>query len=110
MILNLLSPIQDFCSLDKVLDLALSDRFQLNPPVQDSMYIALSLTSLATGSRISEPNACLRGEEFLEFSNLVVTLFPNPIFLGKNECPMNRRVLCLFLDCLVMRINLIHYA
>ena len=49
------------------------------------------LLSLATGSRVSELNSLLRGEEFLEFSNFGVTLFPNPNFLAKNEKPDSRR-------------------
>ena len=78
-------------SLDKVLGLALSDQFQNNPSSTNLMYISLFLLSLATGGRISELFALLRGDEFLKFSDLGVTLFPNPNFLAKNEDPGNRR-------------------
>ena len=57
----------------------------------DSFYVTTFLLSLATGNRISELHSCLRGEEHLEFSNLGVTLFPNPNFLAKNEDPASRR-------------------
>ena len=78
-------------SLDKVLNLALSSRFQVAPSIEDLFLVTLFLTSLATGNRISEIGALLRDEEFLQFTDSDVTFFPNPSFLAKNECPQTRR-------------------
>ena len=49
------------------------------------------MLALATGARVSELHALLRSDEFLEFSEEGVTLYPNPNFLAKNENPQNRR-------------------
>ena len=78
-------------SLDRVLDLCLSKTFVHNPSILNSLYVSAFLLSLATGTRVSELHSILRGEEFMEFSNLGVRLFPNPNFLAKNERPDCRR-------------------
>ena len=78
-------------SLDKVLQLALSSRFQRNPSKEDLFMLTLFLMALATGSRISELHALARSDELIEFSEEGVTLYPNPDFLAKNEDPQFRR-------------------
>ena len=74
-----------------MLDLCLSNDFAVNPSLLNSLYTTSFLLSLATGARVSELNSILRGEEFMDFSELGVTLFPNPNFLAKNEKPEARR-------------------
>ena len=78
-------------SLDKVLDLALSPRFQVNPSILDSLMLSAFLISLATGARISELHALLRSSDFITFEDSGVTIFPNPNFIAKNENPGERR-------------------
>ena len=78
-------------SLDKVLSLAMSRRFQDSPSMEDLHMRTLFLLALATGNRVSELGAILRSEEYCCFSEEGVVLFPNPNFLAKNECPQARR-------------------
>ena len=78
-------------SIDKVLNLALMDEYMVNPSIVNSLSVTAFSLSLATGSRVSELHAVMRGKEFLEFSDLGVKLFPNPAFLAKNEAPNSRR-------------------
>ena len=78
-------------SLEKVLSLALSDRFQNNPSVEDSLMLCVFLMCLATGGRISEIHALLRTEDYVVFSESGVSLYFNPNFLAKNEHPGSRR-------------------
>ena len=86
-------------SLDKVLDLALSPRFQSNPSLEDLLMLTAFLLALATGGRLSELHALLRAEDFLSFEEQGVSLFPNPNFLSKNENPGDRRG-PIFISCL----------
>ena len=72
-------------SLDKVLELALSPRFQVNPSVLDSLMLTAFLISLATGARISELHALLRSSDFISFEDSGVTIFPNPNFYRKKR-------------------------
>ena len=53
--------------------------------------LCLFLLALATGGRVSEIHALLRGEDFISFNDSGVTLYPNPNFLCKNEDPGCRR-------------------
>ena len=78
-------------SLDKVLDFALSPRFQSNPSLENSLMLTAFLLSLATGGRVSELHALLRAQDFLSFEGDGVILYPNPNFLAKNEFPGDRR-------------------
>ena len=78
-------------SLDKVLCFAISEQFSAEKSLLNSLYITAFLLALATGSRVSELHSVLRGEEYMEFSDLGVTMFPNPNFLAKNEAPNARR-------------------
>ena len=71
--------------------LVFTEDFVHNPSVLQSLYVGVFLLALATGNRVSELHSILRGEEFMEFSNLGVRLFPNPNFLAKNEKPDVRR-------------------
>ena len=49
------------------------------------------LLLLATGWRISELHACVRHEEYCQFSyDSSLRLRPHPSFLAKNECPRRR--------------------
>ena len=79
-------------SLELVLKFCSSPRFSVNPDSFDLFYKTLFLIALATGNRISEIKALLRGDQFIRFSDRAVTLFPNPNFLAKNEDPSIRRV------------------
>ena len=46
---------------------------------------------LATGWRVSELHACVRQEEYCQFSyDSSLRLRPHPSFLAKNECPRRR--------------------
>ena len=87
-------------SLDKVLDLALSARFQSSPSVEDSLMLTVFLLALATGGRISEIHSLLRSEDNIVFGDGGVTLFLNPNFLAKNEHPGSRRG-PIFISCLM---------
>ena len=86
-----LPPIRIQWSLNKALALALTDKYQSNPSLEDLTLVTLFLVALATGSRVSELGALLRQQEFVKFENTGVTLSPNPNFLAKNECPQVRR-------------------
>ena len=46
--------------------------------------------ALATGRRVSELNALLRTDKFMQFDGEKVTLFPNPNFRVKNVDPSHR--------------------
>ena len=78
-------------SLDKVLSLALSSRFQDDPVLEDRLMLTLFLVALATGNRISELQALLRSSDYVDFCEGGVRLFTNPNFLAKNELPSARR-------------------
>ena len=78
-------------SLEKALSLALSARYQINPSLEDLLKITLFLVALATGGRVSELHALLRGPDYIDFCEGGVRLFPNPNFLAKNESPSVRR-------------------
>ena len=78
-------------SVDKALSLALSDRFQRNPSLEDRTMCTIFLLALATGARVSEMGAFLRGDDDIVFSEGGMTLYPNPNFLAKNEHPLGRR-------------------
>ena len=67
--------------------------------MEDSLSVSLFLLALATGNHISELNAFLRLDDFITFSLEGVTLYPNPNFLAKNECPSVRRD-PIFISCL----------
>ena len=79
-------------SLSKVLDLLQSDKFQVNPSINDLFLRALFLIALATGHRVSQLAALLRCPEFTKFGPELssVTLATRPSFLAKNERPDHR--------------------
>ena len=53
----------------------------------------LLLITLATGQRISEVHAMVRGDNFIQFGDELhnVTIFPNTASMAKNELPQQRR-------------------
>ena len=65
----------------------------LPEPLSNVMLLrkAAFLLLLATGWRISELHACVRQEEYCQFSyDSSLRLRPHPSFLAKNECPRRR--------------------
>ena len=77
-------------SLDNVLNYILSNSLPRSSVLRESLMSTAFLLALATGRRVSELNALLRTDKFLQFDKEKVTLFPNPNFLAKNEDPSHR--------------------
>ena len=85
-------PIIPHWSLQKVLTVLQSERFQVRPSLQDALTKALFLVAMATGHRISQLAALSRGPEFAKFApdDTSVTLATKPGFLAKNERASHR--------------------
>ena len=82
-------------SLDKVLFLLKSRRFNFNVSLSDLTMKTIFLLGLATGARVSELHSLRKGKGFIAFKSVgrkkFLFLAPNPSFLAKNELPTNRR-------------------
>jgi len=78
--------------LDTVLDLGKSDRFAVNPLLEDLTMKVVFLIGLSAGVRDSELHSLLRGRAFIKFDKAFdsETLYPNPEFLAKTESASNR--------------------
>ena len=79
-------------SLPKVLNLFESRRFLVDPSPLDCLKRALFLIALASGHRVSQLAALVRGPAFLRFfpGDAGVSLAPFPGFLAKNERDRHR--------------------
>ena len=76
-------------SLDNVLDILHSENYN-TANISLLLEKTLFLTALACGPRVSELRALRRGQ-FISRENGCMTLSPDPVFLAKNEDPLNRR-------------------
>ena len=61
------------------------------PSEEDLLMVTMFLVALATGNRVSEIHALLRGSDYVEFCDEGVRLYTNPNFLAKNESPAFRK-------------------
>ena len=77
-------------SLDKVLKQLTSDRYCNSASPTDNFHKCLFLIALATGLRISQLKALIRGPSYLKFGNDHVSLAPHPKFIAKNERPNHK--------------------
>ena len=76
-------------NLNKVLSLL--DSWEENLPIEDLLQKTAFLLLFATGWRVSELHACVRGTEFCSISEDDTLLIrPHPSFLAKNESTINR--------------------
>ena len=78
--------------LPKVLSLLESPKYCQNPLPLEIQRKAIFLIALATGHRVSQLAALVRGNSFTRFTpgDLSVTLAPSPEFLAKNERTAHR--------------------
>ena len=74
-------------SLEKVLTILQTPRYQSDPSTPDALLRALFLVAMATGHRVSQLAALMRGPAFTRFGpgDTSVTLATKPRFLAKNE-------------------------
>ena len=87
-------PIQGITwSLDSVLTLLRSEAYNKTDCISKCTLKTVFLITLATGQRISEVHAMVRGDNFIQFGDELhnVTIFPNTAFMAKNELPQQRR-------------------
>ena len=78
-------------SLDKVLELLMSEKYCVNPSVELLLKKTIFLVALATGARVSEIHALHRDAKYISFTDEVLTLSFPTTFLCKNEDPVRRR-------------------